>query len=57
MAQHLILQLMIQAHKSHQENFGSRALEDQEVCSVNLKRFKVDKITCCLVCLFQLPKL
>ena len=34
MAHHLIFWLMIQAHESHRENFGSRGLEDQEVCSV-----------------------
>ena len=35
--------LMIQAHESHWENFGSRGLEGQEVCSVKLQLFKVDK--------------
>ena len=35
--------LMIQAHKSHWGNFGSCGLEDQEVCSVKLQLFKVDK--------------
>ena len=35
--------LMIQAHESHQGNFGSRGLEGQEVCSVKLQWFKVDK--------------
>ena len=28
--------LMIQTHESHWENFGSRGLEGQEVCSVEL---------------------
>ena len=37
------LWLMTQAHKSLWENFGSRGLEGQEVCSVKLQRFKVDK--------------
>ena len=37
------LRLMIQAHESLWENFGSRGLEGQEVCSVKLQRFKVDK--------------
>ena len=36
-------QLMIEAHESHQGNFGSRGLEGQEVCSVKLQQFKVDK--------------
>ena len=35
--------LMIQAHESHQGNFGSRGLEGQEVCSVKLQWFKVGK--------------
>ena len=35
--------LMIQAHESHWGNFGSRGLEGQEVCSVKLQWFKVDK--------------
>ena len=35
--------LMIQAHESHRENFGSRGLEGQEVCLVKLQWFKVDK--------------
>ena len=35
--------LMIQAHESHQGNFGSRGLESQEVYSVKLQWFKVDK--------------
>ena len=35
--------LMIQAHESHQGNFRSRGLESQEVCSVKLQQFKVDK--------------
>ena len=35
--------LMIQAHESHRENFGSRGLEGQEVCSVKFQWFKVDK--------------
>ena len=30
------LRLMIQAHKSVWENFGSRGLEGQDVCSVKL---------------------
>ena len=34
---------MIQAHESHWGNFGSRGLEGQEVCSVKLQWFKVDK--------------
>ena len=37
------LRLMIQAHKSLWENFKSRGLEGQDVCSVKLQRFKVDK--------------
>ena len=37
------LRLMIQAHKSPWGNFRSRGLEGQEVCSVKLQRFKVDK--------------
>ena len=57
------LWLMIQAYKSLWGNFGSRGLQGQEVCLVQLQRFKVDKIdillkeTCCLACLLQLPKL
>ena len=43
MAHHLIFWLMIQAHESYRENFGSRGLEGQEVCSVKLQWFKVDK--------------
>ena len=43
MAHHLIFWLMIQAHESHRGNFGSRGLEGQEVCSVKLQWFKVDK--------------
>ena len=34
---------MIQAHESLWGNFESRGLEGQEVCLVNLQRFKVDK--------------
>ena len=34
---------MIQAHKPLWGNFESRGLEGQEVCLVNLQRFKVDK--------------
>ena len=34
---------MIQAHESHWGNFGSRGLEDQEVCLVKFQWFKVDK--------------
>ena len=37
------LRLMIQAHKSLRGNFGSRGLEGQEVCSVKLQQFKIDK--------------
>ena len=37
------LRLMIQTHKSLRGNFGSRGLEGQEVCSVKLQWFKVDK--------------
>ena len=37
------LRLMIQAHKSLWGNFKSRSLEGQEVCSIKLQRFKVDK--------------
>ena len=37
------LWLMIQAHKSLWGNFESRGLEGQEVCSVKLQWFKVDK--------------
>ena len=43
MAHHLIFWLMIQAHESHWVNFRSRGLEGQEVCSVKLQWFKVDK--------------
>ena len=43
MAHHLIFWLMIQAHESHWGNFRSRGLEGQEVCSVKLQWFKVDK--------------
>ena len=35
--------LMIQAHESHRGNFGSHGLEGQEVCSIKLQWFKVDK--------------
>ena len=35
--------LMIQAHESHWRNFRSHDLEGQEVCTVKLQRFKVDK--------------
>ena len=42
-AHHLIFWLMIQAHESHRENFGSRDLEGQEVYSIKLQWFKVDK--------------
>ena len=35
--------LIIQTHKSHREIFGSRDLEGQEVCSIKLQWFKVDK--------------
>ena len=34
---------MIQAHKLFWGNFGSRGLESQDVCSIKLQRFKVDK--------------
>ena len=37
------LWIMIQAHESVWGNFRSRGLEGQEVCSVKLQRFKVDK--------------
>ena len=37
------LRFMTQAHKSFWGNFGSRGLKGQEVCSVKLQRFKVDK--------------
>ena len=37
------LRLIIQAHKSFWGNFGSRGLEGQDVCSVKLQWFKVDK--------------
>ena len=37
------LRLMIQAHESLWRNFGSRGLEGQEVCSIKLQQFKVDK--------------
>ena len=43
MAHHLSFWLMIQAHESHWGNFRSRGLEGQEVCSVKLQWFKVDK--------------
>ena len=36
-------QFMIQAHESHRGNFGSHGLEGQEVYSVKLQQFKVDK--------------
>ena len=36
-------QLMIQAYKFHQGNFGSRGLEGQEIYSVNFQWFKVNK--------------
>ena len=42
-AHHLIFWLMIQVYESHRGNFGSCGLEGQEVCSVKLKWFKVDK--------------
>ena len=35
--------LLIQAHESYRENFGSHGLKGQEVCSVKLQWFKVDK--------------
>ena len=34
------IQLMIQAHESHQGNLRSRGLEGQEICSVKLQWFK-----------------
>ena len=34
---------VIQAHESLRRNFGSRGLEGQDVCSVKLLQFKVDK--------------
>ena len=37
------LRLKIQAHESLWGNFGSRGLKGQEVCSVKLQQFKVDK--------------
>ena len=37
------IQLMIQAHESPQGNLRSRGLEGQEICSVKLQWFKVDK--------------
>ena len=37
------LRFMIQAHEFLWRNFGSRGLEGQEVCSIKLKQFKVDK--------------
>ena len=37
------LRLMIQAHESLWGNFRSRGLEGQEVYSVKLQQFKVDK--------------
>ena len=37
------LWLMIQAHESLWGNFRSCSLEGQEVCSVKLQQFKVDK--------------
>ena len=48
---------MIQAHKPLWENFGSRGLEGQEIYSVKLQRFKVDKRDMLLACLLQLPEL
>ena len=42
-AHHLIFLLIIQIHESHWKNFGSCDLEGQEVCSVKLQWFKVDK--------------
>ena len=53
---HLIFWLMFQAHESHQGNFGSHGLEGQEVCSIKLQWFKVDKV-CCLARLPQFPEL
>ena len=35
--------LMIKAHESQQGNFESHGLEGQEVCSVRLQWFKIDK--------------
>ena len=35
--------LMIQAHESHWGTFESHGLEGQEICSVKLQRFKVNK--------------
>ena len=35
--------LMIYSHKSLRGNFGSRGLKGQEVCSIKLQWFKVDK--------------
>ena len=43
MAHDLIFWPMIQARESYQGNFGSCDLEGQEVCSVKLQWFKVDK--------------
>ena len=43
MAHHLIFLLMILDHESHRGNFRSCGLEGQEVCSVTLQWFKVDK--------------
>ena len=37
------LRLMIQAHKSFWGNFGSCGLDGQEICSVKLQWFKVNK--------------
>ena len=42
-AHHFIFWLMIQAHESHQENFGSRGLEGQKVCSVKIQCSKLIK--------------
>ena len=43
MAYHLIFQLMIQVTESYRGNFGSPSLEGQEVYSLKLQWFKVDK--------------
>ena len=36
-------QVIIQTHESHWGNFGNRGLEGQELYSVKLQQFKVDK--------------
>ena len=42
-AHHLIFWLMFQVHESHWGNFGSHGLKGQEICSIKVQWFKVDK--------------